>query len=415
MIVLNAIIIGFLMDKPNVDEGPWLFVKCSFALIFWTELILKVGLFGWRNQYCGPHAASNVFDSCLILMDSVDISLSFFKWHVPGGNSILVLRIIRLLRVVRLFRMLKMPVFNDLFAMVHALKSGAATLLWSVVFFLCFIYVTSLLFRASFGPNPDDEKNGTFDPATMVFYFQSVPRSMLTTYRCAFGDCSTKLGTPIIESNEHELATLASLLLCCLLFLASVGLFNIISAVFLERIMAYEATKSLDRQRERLQDKRLWHDNVSRFIDLQLHLNELVTYNHRGEIEHESLNLNAEVRKQVGYKNLTKISNESLAKTSFSKELLDLSVECHQEAKKILANLDIDPQDCLCLSDTLDRNNNGRIDVMELVLGLRRLRGPARRSDIVAVDLAVQSMQAKMDEVWLHHQQQQPSNRKTTF
>jgi len=406
MIVINAIIMGFLMDKPDINEGPWLAVKCGFAMIFWVELILKVSLFGCRQQYCGRNAISNLFDSFLILTDSVDILLSLFRGKLPGGNSVLVLRTIRLLRVVRLFRIFRAPVFNDLIAMVHALRAGSATLLWSVVFFVCFIYVTSLLFRAIFGPTPE-EQNAPIDPSNVQFYFQSVGRSMLTTYRCSFGDCSTKAGAPILELNDQKLGTAASLGLCGLFFLCTVGLFNIISAVFLERIISYATTKGHDQLRERLHDKRLFLDNVSRFLDLQLQLDEQATYNTFGEIEEESLHLNPSERKEVGYKWLTKISSESLVNKNFPKKLLDLSVEFNSEAKLILADLDIEPLDCMSLSDTLDKNMNGRIDAMELVTGLSRLRGPARRSDIVAVDLTLQSMQSRIDEIWLHQKQQQ--------
>jgi len=195
--------------------------------------------------------------------------------------------------------------------------------------------------------------------------------------------------------------------LCCLSFIASVGLLNIISAAFLERIMTYSATKLLRKQRERLHDKRRWHDNVARLIDILLLLHEQTTYDVHGEIEHKSVMLDSKLRKQVGYQRLTKMSHESLLEKSFSRELLDLAVECDEEVKQILENLDIEPQDCLSLADTLDRNQNGQVDVVELVSGLKRLRGPARRSDIIAVDLAVQSMEVKMDEIWLYQQQQQ--------
>jgi len=284
-------------------------------------------------------------------------------------------------------------------------KSGSGTLLWAVVFSFCYIFVASLLFRAILGPNPADNEE-IADPATVGFYFQSVPRSMLTTYRCSFGDCSTKLGTPIVEYTEQELGLVASLSLSCFLFIAAVGFFNIISAVFLERIMAYLATKMLDGQRERLHDKELWHERLTRFIDIQIQLNNSTKTPGPEPLTTpgpEPLTLIQRKRGQLGYKWLTQMSHDSLAKRSFSKELLDLSVEYDLEAKKILADLDIEPQDCLSLSQTLDRNQNGRIDVTELVTGLSRLRGPARRSDIVAVDLAVQSMQTKMDEIWLDH------------
>merc|ERR1712204_26288 len=168
--------------------------------------------------------------------------------------------------------------------------------------------------------------------------------------------------------------------------------------------MCYAAAKTIQDQRGRLRDRQLWNDGMSRFIDVQIELHEQVQYNDLGEMEPESLYRDEKRRKGKGW---TKLSQDSLLEKRFTKEVLDYSTEVDEEIKQILADLDIEPVDCMTLSDTIDRNKDGCIDVMELISGLSRLRGPARRSDIVAVDLAIQSMQAKMDDIWLHNNQQQ--------
>jgi len=397
MIILNSIMLGFAVDRPDAGEGAWFVVKCAFSAIFCLEIILKISVFGWRSQYRGGNAVSNAFDSLLVLADLVDIVLTVCKLQIPNDNPILILRTLRLMRVARIFRIFKARVFHDLLSMAHALMSGSSTLLWSIVFFLCFIYVASLLTRAIFGPSAEDDA-AVADPESMRFYFRSLPRSVLTTYRCSFGDCTTQLGTPLLESTEEEHGLVVRLSLSALIFIASVAFFNIFAALFVERIMAFAANKNLVRQRRKLNDKDLWHDKMSKFIDLQLQLHEQVGYSDSGEIEHETLKM---YRHAGGYKWLTKISEESLLTSRFSKEVLDVSVETNWEAQQILDDLDIEPQDCLKLSETLDRDKNGYIDVLELIAGLSGLRGPARRSDIVAVDLAVRSMQGRLDEIWL--------------
>jgi len=77
------------------------------------------------------------------------------------------------------------------------------------------------------------------------------------------------------------------------------------------------------------------------------------------------------------------------------------SVICdNREAVKALQNLDIDPADYGNLCDILDPNHYGYIKVLALVDGLKRLRDDPRRSDVIMVDLMVQSVQDKLDRVW---------------
>merc|ERR1712187_550271 len=57
-----------------------------------------------------------------------------------------------------------------------------------------------------------------------------------------------------------------------------------------------------------------------------------------------------------------------------------------------LDNLDIHPNDHKRLFDVLDPDRDGFIHIIDLVTGLMRLRGEARRSDIVCVDLMVRSL-----------------------
>mmetsp|Transcript_20793 Transcript_20793/g.40660 ORF Transcript_20793/g.40660 Transcript_20793/m.40660 type:complete len:595 (-) Transcript_20793:214-1998(-) len=399
-ITANALTIGVMMDAPDGDD--WTGVKCMFAVLFWMEVLIKIYFFGWRHQYRGTGACSNIFDACLILIDTVDILVSFFKGAIPGGNSILLLRTVRLLRLARLFRIFKAPIFVDLLQMVRGLMAGMTTLLWSVVFFVCFVYVVALIFRASFGPSPTDS---TVDKDSMEFYFRNVPRAMLTTFRCSFGDCSTQTGTPIFEfSADRASGAVLGLALSATIFVSSVGLFNIISAVFLERIMAYQSDAEKNKLRERLADNNVWHDNITKFLALMLHFHDQVRINSQGQIvdPRDSFALSPDVFEATVSASLTGLDAEALKAREFSKEVIDRALENSPEAKQILVDLDIEAQDCLSLADTLDKDKSGHIDVLELIQGIRQLRGPLRRSDIVAVDLMIRSLQVKIDELWLH-------------
>merc|ERR1719277_955080 len=67
--------------------------------------------------------------------------------------------------------------------------------------------------------------------------------------------------------------------------------------------------------------------------------------------------------------------------------------------QQILRELDIADEEQLDLFDTLDVDGGGTIDLEELVQGIAKLRGDARRSDIVGVALMVRSLQDSIVEL----------------
>lgn len=64
--------------------------------------------------------------------------------------------------------------------------------------------------------------------------------------------------------------------------------------------------------------------------------------------------------------------------------------------KEVLHDLDIPEEEQLDLFDTLDVDGGGTIDIEELIEGIGKLRGEAKRSDIVAVKLVVRDIQASI-------------------
>merc|ERR1712083_134016 len=70
----------------------------------------------------------------------------------------------------------------------------------------------------------------------------------------------------------------------------------------------------------------------------------------------------------------------------------------YSEFQEILRDLDIADEDQLDLFDTLDVDGGGTIDLEELITGIAKLRGDARRSDIVGVGLIVRSVQLAVND-----------------
>jgi len=371
IIVLNIVLVSFSIDSTESNNNMWLALGFAFAVLFWVELLGKVWLFGFHTQFRGPRALFNIFDALLILSNTIELLLVAF--HVISSSRIVsVFRIVRLLRLARLCQTFHSPAFRDLLSMVRGMQGGMTTLAWSLVFLVASMYVFSLVFRVGLGPDSDTEAAVT--NADMAWYFRSVPRSIYTVFRCSFGDCSTTTGTPLLELVAEEAGPAASLLFCGFFFIMVVGMFNVISAIFVESTLLAAAEASNEKLRSRLNDPQIWTKNVIRIL------------------QHLLLRHDEEVHTMMF---------EDWKNVEFPRTVIDTAVEEDAVVKKALADLDIDPHTFDSLSDILDPDNSGTVGALELVDGLRRLRGDQLRSDVVAVDLMMRSMQAKVDDIWL--------------
>jgi len=410
IIFANAIFVGLSMDADDSNTGAYLVTDIVFGCIFWTEMLLKLRVHGWRQRYCCGlnnqdfnnanlinmppsrvscgESFSNCFDLSLVIIDTAQLIVSRFpelSSVLNSGVSASLFRVVRLLRLARILRLLRAKVFRDLLTMIQGMMGGLSTLCWSIFLFVLFIYVVALVFREVLGP----DKEGDEDDLTNTdskWYFRNVPRSMFTVFRCSFGDCSTASGTPIFESVvEGSNGLFYSLIYSGFVFVVMIGLFNVISAIFVESTMASAAELAAEKQRRRLENPKRWAVN---FIRLLLAL--MRRQWPEDDDFHEALS----------HGKLSDPMLERLQKEEISRELFDEVIETDGNAQQALQELDIQRADHRYLSDILDPDNSSTIGVFELIDGLQRLRGDPRRSDIIAVDLMVRSIQLKVDDIW---------------
>lgn len=374
VITLNALFIGLQMDHSN-DTGVsvWKVLDLSFSAFFAIEIFLKCFLQGPCVYFCGPDKISNFFDACLIGADLVQLLASLFGSVGDNKDSGLphasLLRVIRLIRLIRLLRLFRTNLFQDLVAMLQGMKAGALTLFWAVVVFGMSVYTVALICRSIFGHD---------NSITVMPYFDSVPRSMYTVFRCSFGDCSSVSGTPIPEHIHDDLGGFYALLYCIFSFLVTIGLFNIISAIFVDATVTAAAAGALQRANGRLEDEKRWATNLTKIIRELLQASESV--------------------RNMPLDKLSTVVDE-VVHVEFSRKTIEDVTLGNQSVRESLAQLDINSNDHKRLSDILDPDHSGTVTVLELMFGLQRLRGEPRRSDVVCVDLMVRSLQERVDEV----------------
>lgn len=368
VIVANAIFLWIDADANSNGQNQLCnTINYIFSFTFIAELFLKIYILGFRGQYCGNGRFANMFDTTLILIDVFQMMLTWLALSLDFPAS--VLRLARLLKLARMIRIFRLQVFANLLAMISGLIGGMPTLGWSIVLFMIVMYTLALVFRETLGNRMDDH------PETAKF-FENVPRSMFTVFRCSFGDCSTDGGVPLFEVVHLHFGSAFTLIYVLMTFAVTVGLFNVISAIFVESTMAAAMAGVQQEKGERLQDQVLWSKAITTIVR--------ATLTHMPGVD--------EVPEKLSDHVDTIMELEIMGETF--EELVRLPT-----VMAALDDLDINPDDHRFLADILDPDNGGSITVGEIVDGLARLRGDPRRSDIVAVDLMIRSLQGQIGEI----------------
>jgi len=215
---------------------------------------------------------------------------------------------------------------------------------------------------------------------------------MFTIFRCSFGECETRLGTPLFEHVTATHGAFWGLVYSVFLFIVVIGLFNVISAIFVESTLASAANLASNRRQAKLDDKSRWSENV---VTLLISLLEIKQDFDMEDTDSEVLGLQ-ELKEGI----YTDRMLRRLLHMRFPRNAIDCVVGTDEAARRALTKLDIDPSDHKYLSDILDPENTGFVSTVSLVDGLKRLRGDPRRSDIITVDLMMRSHQKKLDDVW---------------
>merc|ERR1711920_239656 len=164
---------------------------------------------------------------------------------------------------------------------------------------------------------------------------------------------------------------------CVTFFIVFISVFNVITAIFVERTLAAAGKLENHRLTERLQDPELWSSRISILL--------------RKLYEKHGLDLDDD---NILQEKLTELAHEPVHEEEFAIFIADEGVVV------ALKDLEIDAADHNYLFQILDADNTGALTIWEFVDGLSRLRGAPRRSDVIRIDLMVREIQRQVHEMF---------------
>ncbi|CAE7572890.1 unnamed protein product [Symbiodinium sp. CCMP2456] len=243
VISLNALAIGISADAAASDRALWQVMELVFVGIYLLECIVKLAfLDGWQ-YFVGADRSWNIFDFTCLIISMIELTISYITQAVEGGGQegergvLNLLKVLRLARLARLVRVMRYKIFRELKLMALGLFSGLQALFWAIVLLMAVVFTMGIIVRELFGVH-----------SQLLPEFQSVDRAMFTLFRCFTGTCETYGGDPIPEILFDQLGYGFPLFIgyFLLMMLVSVGLFNLIMAVFIDNV-----TKSQNQRKQK--------------------------------------------------------------------------------------------------------------------------------------------------------------------
>eukprot|EP00928_Gymnodinium_smaydae_P006331 TRINITY_DN12234_c0_g2_i2.p1 TRINITY_DN12234_c0_g2~~TRINITY_DN12234_c0_g2_i2.p1 ORF type:complete len:666 (-),score=101.63 TRINITY_DN12234_c0_g2_i2:122-2119(-) len=376
-IVANAFCIGFFAKRSTQQSGTLgaaEITDASFAIIFALEMTFKLCRSGAYPFFMGPDKHWNRFDAFIVILGIVDLlmtlgtALSAYGTASFNASSFTALRIVRLVRLSRLARLIRVPIFRELKLMLYGILALLRTLFCAMMLLFLTVYLLSIIIVQVI---PDSSEFVT----GQHLLFADLPKSMFTVFRCLMlGDCSSIAGTPIALHMQDEFGWMFTLIYSCACIIMNYGVASLITALVVDSTL--NAAKLVEFKQTLNRDEKV--KTACRLHKLAALLEE----------------------SQQNYVGNTFVSEDNtllfMTRGMFEHAMRENPI------KKLLDELDIDEVDQQDLFDAMDADGNGRIEIEELVQGVIKMRGKARKVDVVAARLMLKTLNnriAKLDSM----------------
>jgi len=404
VILISAVVAGFSQDI-SPEHGIWVALEMAFTLFFVGEIVVKIRVFGFIEYIWGADWYWSWFDVICVILAIVDLSLNLSaaaKGEENDTGALSSLKMLKLARLGRIVRLLKFKIFQELKLMIQGVFTGLRVLFWAVVLLVGCMYLLGVVTRTIFSDYAE---------------FSTVPIAMLTNFRCFTDGCVAFDGTPLQWKLEQEFGGPFMIAYILLFLFVTIGIFNLIMAVFIDNVTDGSTKK---RQRELGQNAPKTAFIIS---DALRHL--ILTSILRKEAESEAAEMERKGRprrvskilreKMLGLKEMYGYKPHSASEydeltSKIRADMMERNIVVTKDEfnhwlhteKALLETLDDCEIDLSCkfdLFDVLDADLSGELEFEEMIDGLLKCRGPASKTDIIAIRLKTRLLVRMMNKV----------------
>eukprot|EP00434_Breviolum_minutum_P026547 symbB.v1.2.023467.t1/scaffold2148.1/size153101/5 len=417
MVIFASSIVAGVSADVDPSNFAWTVCEILFAIFFMGEMVVKIKVFGLKGYFWGDDWYWSWFDLLCVILALIEMTITFVS--LAAGKkaemgAMASLKMLKLARLGRIIRLLKFKIFQELKLMIQGVFTGLRVLFWAVVLLIGCVYLLGVVTRLLFWDKPE---------------FSSVPRAMFTSFRCFTDGCSSYEGAPLQEILFRDWGFGFMLVYILLFLFVTIGIFNLIMAVFIDNVTDGSTKKRqqelglnaprtgwiLASELRRLIVPKILQEEAKakEITEMVANIAEAATSEEQHLHERQASKIFQEkvrhLREMYGYQPHTNAEYEEFTE-KIREEMASRKVVVTREEfshwlsseKKLLEMLTEAEIDLSCKSDlfdVLDADLSGELEFEEMIDGLLKCRGPASKTDIIAIRLKTSWLVRMMAQV----------------
>jgi len=342
VVIFSAVMVGMQVDfeTRHATSSTRYFDAAEYVctVIFTVELVMRISAWGTARLCSSAERSLFIVDVALVATSWMEILVSLISAATGFGTTTPVGKIIKLFRIGRLMRIIRtVRIFTELRVMANMIWNSFRSLMW--LFFILvglgYCFALAIAQGAAMYLSTTEVDHAT--RAEMMDAFGSVLITMYSLFMSMTGGRNWGEIADIIAPAGMFYRGLVMLYI----FLNLFSVLNIVTGVFVDgAIELGKRDRSMMIQKQGKKREAFAQHLVQLLRDMDTSGDGVIT-------REEFLN-------------------------SFSR----------QEVKEFMYALSIDLEDASNMFTLLDRNVDGNVDIVEFVMGMEKLRGEAKSSDI---------------------------------
>lgn len=392
VVALNFVTMGISVDRYPTHTG-WICLEAFYVVAYCSELVVNIRRLTCRGYFFGAERAWNWVELLVTLSSLLQFIFScstLADWSIASrmssqektSRAIRIFVILRVVQIVRLVRFIS--AVRYIAKMLAGFLIGMPALVCVLAFFGGMLWVFGIIFRLMFGPtsgqdylskcgDPDELSNIPDEACPLHYlygeqYFNTVPITMFTCFRFMVGDFASYGGHHIVIALSRGYGSVFNLVFVSWMIVCVFGLFNIITAIFLDSTTAGLKSNELMQKYAKQYERKFVRSKVHALLEriAALHLC------HESDDFRDICQMNVDLE-------------------AFERAMRDTEV-C-----ELMEALDVDVKNPQNVFATFDSGGSGKTTWPAILSSILNLRGEAHKADIVASRLLLKSLHSKID------------------
>lgn len=367
LIVSNSFFVGVQVEysiSNRTSRTPIVFyvIQHVFAGAFVLELVLRVAAEGksfflasrqWMWNYLDVFIVfTSIFE---VIMDSIYLANGGDQTDstaIEGSSNVRIIRILRIARLMRIIRVARILRFiHALRTFIYSIVATMKSLVWALLLLCMILYVFGILMAQTAGDWLIDVERADspqpLEAKSIRRYWGTLPRAMFTLFKSISNGISWDVAVhPLSELGGQWVGVFT-----CFISFTYFAVLNVVTGIFCQSAIETAQQNEDLMVQAQIAQRELYVKRIQRlFQDIDEDGSGIVTLH---ELE-------------------SRINDDAV--------------------QAVFASMDIDTSDAWMLFKLLDSDEGNELDIEEFVMGLMKLKGNAKRADLVEIQAGLRKL-----------------------